>query len=143
LLIFIKFLIFQTLKERVKALSKLISVAQALWAMNNFHSMMGLVAGLNMSAVSRLKLTWEGLSHGFLKVTIGRGRRENEGMEGGEGKGWRGKGRLTFHDGSCCRIEHECCVKDQVQLGGPTSWDFETPSEEGKGKWKGEGEEKD
>jgi hypothetical protein len=40
--------------------------------------MMGLVAGLNMSAISRLKLTWEGLSPGFLKVTRGRRRREGE-----------------------------------------------------------------
>jgi hypothetical protein len=53
-----------------------------LWSINNYNSMMGIIAGLNMGAVSRLRHTFAGLTPGFSKV---RGR-EEEREEKGEGE---------------------------------------------------------
>jgi hypothetical protein len=46
------------IKERVTALKKFISVAEALAAMNNFNGVMEVIAGLNLFAVERLRNTW-------------------------------------------------------------------------------------
>jgi hypothetical protein len=42
-------------------LSKIISLGQELRNLNNFNTLMGIVAGLSMSAVNRLKNTFKGL----------------------------------------------------------------------------------
>jgi hypothetical protein len=47
-------------EARTAAVARFIEVAKFLRSVNNFHTLMGIVAGLNMAAVSknRLKLTW-------------------------------------------------------------------------------------
>mmetsp|Transcript_637 Transcript_637/g.885 ORF Transcript_637/g.885 Transcript_637/m.885 type:complete len:501 (+) Transcript_637:242-1744(+) len=46
------------IKDRVVALKKFISVAEALAQMNNFNGVMEVIAGLNLFAVERLRNTW-------------------------------------------------------------------------------------
>jgi hypothetical protein len=46
------------LKERVAVLNKFIKIAQHLRELNNYNTLMGIIAGINMSAISRLKLTF-------------------------------------------------------------------------------------
>eukprot|EP01127_Copromyxa_protea_P022764 TRINITY_DN8336_c0_g1_i1.p1 TRINITY_DN8336_c0_g1~~TRINITY_DN8336_c0_g1_i1.p1 ORF type:complete len:1422 (+),score=300.69 TRINITY_DN8336_c0_g1_i1:332-4267(+) len=57
-----------SLKERTKVLCKIISLAQQLWALNNYHSMMGVLAGINLSCITRLKQTFAALPPGFRNV---------------------------------------------------------------------------
>jgi len=45
-------------KDRVRAITKVIEVAKHLKELNNFNTLMGIIAGLNMSSVSRLKSTF-------------------------------------------------------------------------------------
>jgi len=52
----------ETLKGRIKALTKLISIAEHLFKLNNFNSLMAFLAGFGTSAVYRLKFTREGLT---------------------------------------------------------------------------------
>ena len=47
----------EKLKNRSAVISKFMAVAQELRRMNNFNTLMGIVAGLNMSSVSRLKFS--------------------------------------------------------------------------------------
>jgi len=44
-------------KTRAKVLTKFITVAENLKAMNNFNTLMGIIAAINLSAVSRLRKT--------------------------------------------------------------------------------------
>jgi hypothetical protein len=46
------------LKDRARVIVKIIDIAQQLKECNNFNTLMGFVAGLNMSCVSRLKQTF-------------------------------------------------------------------------------------
>jgi hypothetical protein len=50
------------LKDRGRVVVKIINIAQQLKEMNNFNTLMGFVAGLNMSCVSRLKHTFNQVS---------------------------------------------------------------------------------
>jgi len=50
-----------TAAERTKVLTKFIMIAQHLHELHNFNTLMGVVAGINMSAVSRLKHTFADL----------------------------------------------------------------------------------
>lgn len=50
------------LKDRGRVVVKIINIAQQLKEMNNFNTLMGFVAGLNMSCVSRLKNTFNQVS---------------------------------------------------------------------------------
>jgi len=45
-------------KDRVKLVVKLISIAQELYKLNNFNTSMAIICGLNTSPVLRLKKTW-------------------------------------------------------------------------------------
>jgi hypothetical protein len=51
----------ETVSERVKVLTKLVSIADELRKLNNFHTLMGVVAGLNQGSILRLKKTFEEL----------------------------------------------------------------------------------
>lgn len=44
-------------KDRARVILKIINVAKALRELNNYNTLMGIIAGLNMSCVSRLKQT--------------------------------------------------------------------------------------
>jgi len=44
--------------ERAKVIEKLIQIAQHLHSLRNFNTMVAFIAGLNMSSISRLKLSW-------------------------------------------------------------------------------------
>lgn len=57
-----------TLKERIRVLTKLINIADHLRKMNNFNSLMALIAGLNTAPIYRLKHTREGLSPQTIKT---------------------------------------------------------------------------
>jgi len=54
-------LLAHKLKDRVRVLSKIIGVAKALKDLNNFNTLMGFIAGLNVTAVSRLSATFGSL----------------------------------------------------------------------------------
>ena len=47
----------ERMKERSKAYKKFVAIAEHLRRMNNYHTLMGIVAGLNMSSINRLKHT--------------------------------------------------------------------------------------
>jgi len=51
-------LLQRKIKDRVKLLLRLIGIAQVLLEMRNFSSLMGLLTGLSLSPISRLKHTW-------------------------------------------------------------------------------------
>ncbi|KAH9244834.1 hypothetical protein BASA81_017726 [Batrachochytrium salamandrivorans] len=53
---------YSDLKQRTRALSKLIRVAQHCFSFGNFNTCMAIFSGLNTSPVLRLKRTFEGLS---------------------------------------------------------------------------------
>eukprot|EP00011_Vannellida_sp_DIVA3-517-6-12_P012909 CAMPEP_0114606058 /NCGR_PEP_ID=MMETSP0168-20121206/1369_1 /TAXON_ID=95228 ORGANISM="Vannella sp., Strain DIVA3 517/6/12" /NCGR_SAMPLE_ID=MMETSP0168 /ASSEMBLY_ACC=CAM_ASM_000044 /LENGTH=1173 /DNA_ID=CAMNT_0001816917 /DNA_START=278 /DNA_END=3796 /DNA_ORIENTATION=- len=55
------------LAARIKTMQFLVEVAHQLRAMNNYHSLMGIVAGTNVSAISRLKHTKDGLGKDAIK----------------------------------------------------------------------------
>jgi len=46
------------IKERVKAITLFINVAKKLWDLNNYNSLISMVAGLSITPISRLKLTF-------------------------------------------------------------------------------------
>jgi len=48
---------FERLRERSKAMSKFIEIAQELQKLQNFDGVMSIIAGLTMSSVDRLKIT--------------------------------------------------------------------------------------
>jgi len=50
-----------TLRGRVRALTKIINIAQHVRKLNNFNSLMAILAGINTSAIYRLKWTREQL----------------------------------------------------------------------------------
>lgn len=56
-----------TLASRIKTMQFLVEVAVQLRNMNNYHSLMGIVAGTNVSAISRLKHTRDGLGKDLTK----------------------------------------------------------------------------
>ncbi|RKP01854.1 hypothetical protein CXG81DRAFT_18418 [Caulochytrium protostelioides] len=49
------------LKKRIAAIKKFIGVAKACMDTNNFFTMFAMIAGLNLSPVTRLKKSWEGI----------------------------------------------------------------------------------
>jgi hypothetical protein len=49
-------------KERTWTIRRFINIAEKLFELNNFQSLMEVVAGLSMTAVERLKRSWAGLS---------------------------------------------------------------------------------
>jgi len=55
----------EDLSQRVSVLEAFISTAEKLFSINNFHSAMEILCGLNMAAVQRLKITWRELSASF------------------------------------------------------------------------------
>jgi son of sevenless-like protein len=52
---------------RVKVLEKIIGIADELLKLNNYHSLMGIIAGVNTSSVSRLQKTFDLLSPKILQ----------------------------------------------------------------------------
>jgi len=48
-------------RQRVRVMTKVIRIAQSLYAKNNFNGLLAVMAGLNNSAVHRLKFTFEEL----------------------------------------------------------------------------------
>jgi len=54
-------LIQPKIKDRIKAVNKFIGVASRLRQLNNYNTLMGVVAGFNTSSVSRLKHTFNGI----------------------------------------------------------------------------------
>jgi len=59
-------ILVQEPENRVEVLSKFIDIAQCLFDLANFHSLMGIIIALNMSAVSRLQ-AFSGLSRKALE----------------------------------------------------------------------------
>jgi len=53
---------FTKVSDRTKVVTKLINIGQHMLQLSNFNTLMGLLAGLNVSAISRLKYTWGGLT---------------------------------------------------------------------------------
>jgi len=45
-------------KDRARVISSFITIAKYLRDLNNFNTLMGIIAGMNTSAISRLKSTW-------------------------------------------------------------------------------------
>lgn len=58
----------EKVSDRIKIMSKLIEIGDKLRAMNNFNSLMGVLACLNMSSVHRLQQTRNALSPALLKT---------------------------------------------------------------------------
>eukprot|EP01125_Pyxidicula_operculata_P013395 TRINITY_DN443_c0_g2_i2.p1 TRINITY_DN443_c0_g2~~TRINITY_DN443_c0_g2_i2.p1 ORF type:complete len:1021 (+),score=272.43 TRINITY_DN443_c0_g2_i2:26-3088(+) len=56
------------LQDRVKVLQRVIGICKALADLKNFNSLMGILAGLGLSAVSRLRHTWSKLPTKFQEV---------------------------------------------------------------------------
>jgi len=56
------------LKKRIHMLKKWILIANECIKRNNFFSFFSIVAGLNLTPVSRLKKTWDGLSDKYTKM---------------------------------------------------------------------------
>lgn len=48
----------ETVEERCKMIEKFITIADHVYRLNNFSTLMGILAGLNMSSVTRLKKTF-------------------------------------------------------------------------------------
>eukprot|EP01128_Nolandella_sp_AFSM9_P006722 TRINITY_DN3523_c0_g1_i1.p1 TRINITY_DN3523_c0_g1~~TRINITY_DN3523_c0_g1_i1.p1 ORF type:complete len:1339 (+),score=367.76 TRINITY_DN3523_c0_g1_i1:157-4173(+) len=55
------------LKDRIKVLTKFMAVAKILRNLNNYNTLMGVVAGLNTSSISRLKHTFNGVKDKMLQ----------------------------------------------------------------------------
>jgi hypothetical protein len=51
-------LLQEKLADRAKAIGFFVSLAQSLFQKNNFNSLIGVLAGLNLAAISRLKVTF-------------------------------------------------------------------------------------
>ena len=61
-------LMHNKVEDRSRALETFVEIACCLRSHNNFHTLMGVIAGLNMAAVSqsRLKASWAGVSESLL-----------------------------------------------------------------------------
>ncbi len=57
----------KTLKERIRAMTKIVEIAYGLQKLNNFNSVVSFMSALNNSAVHRLKHTFEGLPEESLR----------------------------------------------------------------------------
>jgi hypothetical protein len=55
-------LVHDKVEERQQVVEKIMHIAKDLRKYNNFHTLMGIIAGLNTSSVSRLKKTFDGIS---------------------------------------------------------------------------------
>ena len=53
-----KITLFQRIRDRTNTLVRFIGIAKALYDMKNFNGLMGILVGLSLSPVSRLKHTW-------------------------------------------------------------------------------------
>eukprot|EP01117_Protostelium_nocturnum_P002738 TRINITY_DN1360_c0_g1_i1.p1 TRINITY_DN1360_c0_g1~~TRINITY_DN1360_c0_g1_i1.p1 ORF type:complete len:1498 (-),score=713.70 TRINITY_DN1360_c0_g1_i1:124-4617(-) len=58
----------ETIAERSKLIQKLIDIAEELRKLNNYNTLMGFIAGLNMSSILRLKKTFEDVPPAKLEV---------------------------------------------------------------------------
>eukprot|EP00158_Paraphelidium_tribonemae_P008238 Partr_v1_DN28523_c1_g1_i1_m73832 putative Son of sevenless homolog len=56
------------LKNRIKVLERMIVIANEFRTHRNFNSLLALISGLNVAAVTRLKATWEGISPKSQKI---------------------------------------------------------------------------
>lgn len=63
------FAYFQRLKNRIQAFTNFVNIAVCLREQNNFNTLMGIIAGLNTSSVSRLKHTKAGIKSRSMEVT--------------------------------------------------------------------------
>jgi hypothetical protein len=59
-----------SIPERSKVITKIITIADELRKHNNYHTLMGIIAGLNMSSVARLKKTFEEIPPNVKEVSI-------------------------------------------------------------------------
>ena len=50
------------LRPRIKIVEKFIKIAKDLEKYRNYNALVAVVSGLNLAAIQRLKLTWEGVS---------------------------------------------------------------------------------
>eukprot|EP01097_Dermamoeba_algensis_P006613 TRINITY_DN4124_c0_g2_i1.p1 TRINITY_DN4124_c0_g2~~TRINITY_DN4124_c0_g2_i1.p1 ORF type:complete len:731 (-),score=231.50 TRINITY_DN4124_c0_g2_i1:489-2681(-) len=57
-----KILMAKSMEDRVSVMEKFIDIAYGLYKIYNFHTMMSIFLGLNLAAISRLRLTWEKVS---------------------------------------------------------------------------------
>jgi hypothetical protein len=57
-----------THQERVAMVTKIIRIAETVRGLNNYHTLMGLIAGLNMSPVNRLARTFADVDPGLIKT---------------------------------------------------------------------------
>lgn len=55
-------------KDRAKILTKMIMIAKELKDMKDYNTFMGIIAGLNMSCISRLKLTFSHVNKKYLDI---------------------------------------------------------------------------
>ncbi|KAL0488120.1 RasGEF [Acrasis kona] len=58
----------ENIRDRKRALVKLIEIAEELTKLNNLNALKGIIGGLNSNAVFRLKKTWEGIDNKKLNV---------------------------------------------------------------------------
>eukprot|EP01091_Cochliopodium_minus_P005185 TRINITY_DN15148_c0_g1_i1.p1 TRINITY_DN15148_c0_g1~~TRINITY_DN15148_c0_g1_i1.p1 ORF type:complete len:766 (+),score=235.17 TRINITY_DN15148_c0_g1_i1:56-2353(+) len=62
-------IIFQPkLTKRASVIKRFILIAKKLWDMNNFHTAIAIISALNSGPVTRLKLTWKGVSKKYIDI---------------------------------------------------------------------------
>eukprot|EP01125_Pyxidicula_operculata_P005788 TRINITY_DN2020_c0_g1_i2.p1 TRINITY_DN2020_c0_g1~~TRINITY_DN2020_c0_g1_i2.p1 ORF type:complete len:764 (-),score=149.88 TRINITY_DN2020_c0_g1_i2:55-2346(-) len=61
-------LLQKKLKDRTKVMSRVIGIAKSLCEIHNFNSLFGILAGLGMSPISRLRHTWAKISEKQMAV---------------------------------------------------------------------------
>jgi predicted ferric reductase len=66
-----------TLNDRAKVVTKFINIANELRQMNNFNSLMGIIAGLNMASICRLNFTLSAVNEKFSGVSPSRTQHKN------------------------------------------------------------------
>lgn len=61
-------LFHDTVKDRATMVQKFITIGEELRKLNNYHTLMGIIAGLNMSSVTRLKKSLEEVPQSYKEV---------------------------------------------------------------------------